>query len=100
MMSSWNNIPDDVWEGDPNAPWNQVDDEDLLEWQKVNEPAGYLREMRDGAIDIDIFWLHDLGYTIYDVCEPDDITLDKYIEEVKADDPEAFEELKKDIEWI
>ncbi len=100
MMSPWNNLPDDVWEGDPNAPWNQEDDSELLEWQKVNQPIEYLNAMIEGEVDIDIFWLHDLGYTIDDVCSSDDERLQKYIDSVKEDDAEAFEELKKDIEWI
>ncbi len=98
-MMSWNNLPDDVWEGDPEAPWNQEDNEELLAWQKVNQPVEYLNAMIEGEVDIDIFWLHDLGYSISDVCSSDDERLQEYISECKKTDKASWKELKKDIEW-
>ncbi len=100
MISPWNNLPDNCWDGDPFAPWNEIDDDTAAEWLKVNDPDECLLKMQDGTIDIDIFWLHENDYTIFDVCEAHDISMDRYIEEVKADDHEAYEELKKDIDWI
>ncbi len=99
-MTEMNNLPDDTFDGDPLAPWNEVDIEEELEFMRANQPMEYLQAMREGIADIDVYWLHDLGFTLNDLGDPDDERLNEFVQAAKKISRKLVKEIKKDWEWI